>query len=745
MRFAQKMQKTLGAAVTLAFFGARLSKSSIIENMSLLVFDMHMRSAPRAYNPDMPVRIIDIDNESIGRIGQWPWPRTVLAKMNDRLTDAGVAVIAYDVIFAEEDRTSPKNMIDVLKSNPAAIEDSFANITNLKDHDTIFAESFARTRVVAGMFLLGYKTALIPAPRSGFSFSGASPIKNLESYQGVNTAIPELYAAASGSGSVSFQPDGDGVVRTAPLVGRVGDRIYPSLSMEALRVAQEASTYIIKSSDASNEWGGGDDKAPDMAALRVGNFEIPTTKDGKVLIYYTEPTDARLIPAWKILSDAPEDRDWEELLSGHIVFVGTSSEGLKDIITTPFRGGEPGVLAHAQVVEQVLEGKFINKPYWIDVIELFVILFFGTLTTLILPKLSAIRGVVLISLLGSIMYWASYIAFTRYNYMFDAVYPLFAMMVIYALITLVSFYLSEVERSRIRGAFSLYLSPKMVKQVNENPDMLKLGGDEREISMLFLDIRSFSKISESMRPQDITVFLNKFLTPMTEILQAHEATIDKYIGDSIVAFWNAPMEDPQHEKNAARAVIEMQEKLISLNTQYQNQSEFKWPEEVRIGIGINTGICCVGNLGSKQRFSYSMIGDAANVASRIEGQTKLYKVSALFGWDTAKALDGFAVLEADTVAVVGRKTPETIYMLAGDEKIAETSDFQTYKDSHDKFLDLYRSRDWTGAKRLIPDLTELAKTYNLEGYYGTLKERLELYEKSPPEPDWNGVFIAETK
>jgi len=735
----------VGALVTIAIFGARLSKPAIIEDLSLLFSDIHMRQAPRLYDPDIPVRIIDIDDESIKRIGQWPWPRTVLAEMNDRLTNAEVAVIAYDVIFSEADRTSPENMIEVLKSNPAAAQSDFQGISDLKSHDTIYAESFERTRVVLGMFLLGNETDTIAPPKSGFSFSGASPAESLEAYRGLNVAIPELYDAALGSGSVSFQPDGDGIVRTAPLLGRVGEKIYPSLAMEALRVAQDASSYIIKSSDASNEWGAGSGGSPDMAALRVGNFEIPTTKDGKLLMYYTQPTNERLIPAWKILSDNPADRDWENQLPGNIIFVGTSSEGLKDIVTTPFRGGEPGVLVHAQVVEQVLQGEYIHKPYWIDVIELFGILFLGTLMTIVLPRLSAARGVILILFFGNAIYWTSYLAFTRYNYVIDAVYPLLSIILIYILITLTSFYLTESERSRIRGAFSLYLSPEMVKQVSENPDLLKLGGEEREISVLFLDIRSFSQISETMRPQDITVFLNKFLTPMTDILQSHEATIDKYIGDAIVAFWNAPVDDPEHEKNSARAVLEMQKELADLNARYRNQSEFRWPDTVKIGVGVNTGVCCVGNLGSEQRFSYSMIGDAANLASRIEGLTKQYRVSSLFGTATAKALTGFALLEADIVSVVGRQTPETIYLLAGDENVTSTAEFKQYKEIHNKFLIHYRAQEWGAAKVMIAQLMKLASPYNLEGYYQTFNQRIETFEVTPPPSDWQGIHIAENK
>jgi len=542
----------VGMMVTAFFLFAYAAKPTTLGPVSNLLFDVFQRQHPRIYNPDTPVKIIDIDDESIKRIGQWPWPRTVMAEFNNKLAAADAAVIGYDILFSEEDRTSPENMIEVLRKNPQATSD-FDEISSLKSHDAIFAESFARTRVVAGMFLTSTEQSELPEPRHSFSFSGASPLKKLERYGGALTPLPILDAAATGSGYVSFIPDGDGVIRTAPLVGRVGERLFPSLSVEMLRAAQNASTFIIKSANASGEWGLNTAKDPDMAMLKVGAFEIPTTYDGKILVHYTQNHPERFIPAWKILSDDAAEQDWQYDVAGRLVFVGTSAEGLKDIVTTPQGGGQAGVIVHAQVAEQVIDGDFLYRPYWARIVEPFGILFLGGFFALILPRLKAALGIIVFLSLSLSVYFGAKYAFSHHNYLLDPVYPIMALATCYVLVTMTSFYMTESERSLIRGAFSLYLSPSMVKAVSENPDLLVLGGEERIITVLFLDVRAFSKISEYMSPAEITTFLNKFLTPMTDILQDHEATIDKYIGDAIVAFWNAPLDDPKHEINAARA------------------------------------------------------------------------------------------------------------------------------------------------------------------------------------------------
>jgi len=507
----------------------------------------HLFQFPREYDPDIPVRIIDIDDESIRRVGQWPWPRTVMAKLNDRLSQAGAAVQAYDVVFSETDRTSPENMLSVFKANPQA-KSSFDNIKKLKSHDDIFAESFADSRVVAGLFLVGDPSDSMPDLEHSFAYLGGNPTARADNYGGAIYPIPPLEKTASGLGHVSFQPDMDGVIRSAPLLGRVGDRLFPSLSAEALRVVQGAQNYIIKSSNASGELASKSLEIPEMVAMKIGGFEIPTTAKGDIIVYYSKPAPERYVPAWKILSDNQEDIDWVDKIAGHIVFIGTGAEGV-----------------HAQIIEQTIQGNFLKRPYWAATFETLSIAIYGLLISILVPKLTAARGAILFLFILNFAYIAVVIGYSKYKYIIDPVYPLLAAATTYIGVTLSSFYLTESERSRIRNAFSMYLSPDMVKQVSDDPTSLSLGGEERELTILFLDIRGFSSISEKMDPHQITAFLNKFLTPMTDILQDHNATIDKYIGDAIVAFWNAPLDDKDHVKNATRAVLAMQEKLANLN------------------------------------------------------------------------------------------------------------------------------------------------------------------------------------
>jgi len=734
----------IGVVITLLFFLAYVIKPKIIEQLNDLYFDLMQRQYSREYNPDVPVRIIDIDDESILRIGQWPWPRTQMTELNRRLGEVGAAVVAYDIVFSESDRTSPENMISVLKKNPAA-KGEFYNIAALRSHDKIFAESFDYTNVVTGFFLVNKPTDSLPRSPHGFAFSGSSPQARINNYAGALHALPMLEKKAAGIGHASFIPDRDGVIRQAPLLGRIDDRLFPSLSMEALRVPQGANNFIVKSANASGELGNIDLKHPEMASLKVGAFEIPTMPNGDMVIHYTQPHPERYIPAWKIFSDEAQDQDWQDKIAGHIVFIGTGAEGLKDLRATPIRGGEPGVLVHAQIVEQILGDQFLYRPYWARTIEMLGIILLGFILAFSLPRLTAVRGVIMILFMINIIGAASIYAFTNFNYILEPVYPLLAVSSLYVISTLASFYMTENERSRIRNAFSMYLSPTMVKRVSEDPGLLSLGGEERDLSVMFVDVRSFSKISETMRPQDITLFLNKFLTPMTDIIQEMDGTIDKYIGDAIVAFWNAPLDDDDHQRKAAKTILKMQSSLADLNAEYRNQNEFKWPDSVKMGLGVNTGICCVGNLGSEQRFSYSMIGDAANLASRIEGLTKQYGVSNLVGHTTVQASQDLAYIEADFVEVVGRVNPEHIYILLGDEKTASSADFKKFYKKHEAFIVAYRGQKWKKALALAKTLEDDATAYDIHDYYKIMSVRIKAYQANPPPTDWDGVYKATEK
>ena len=734
----------LGLLVTFGFYMAYIAKPATIEQMGNLLFDQYQRWAPREYDPDVPVRIIDIDDESLERLGQWPWPRSLMAQLNDRLTQAGAGVIAYDVIFSEKDRTSPENIMSVLAANPMAKGD-FDNVKSLMSHDQIFADAMGRSRVVPGFFFVNYETEKQPMYNGRLAWSGTKPKDKIKAYQGAITPLTRLENKASGEGFVSFTPGRDGIIRQAPMLARIGDDYYRSLSLEAIRVALNQGAVKVQISDGTDGLASTGTENPEVSKVIIGPFTVPTTPKGNMLVYFTKPHPERYIPAWKILSDEIPASQWSDKIAGHIVYVGTGAIGLKDIKATPIRGGEPGVLIHAQVTEQIIGEQYLKRPYWAGVIELLTLAVSGLLLALTLPYLGALRGAVLSAVIAGGVAFSSWYGFEAKQFLLNPIYPLMAILTSYLLVTLSSFYLTETERSRIRSAFSMYLSPTMVKKVSEDPGLLTLGGEERNMTILFLDIRSFSKISEGLEPNEITTFLNIFLTPMTNILQDNQATIDKYIGDAIVAFWNAPLDDDKHEENAAHAVMEMMRSLDGLNEKYSQQDEIKWPKDVRMGIGLNTGVCCVGNLGSEQRFSYSMIGDAANLASRIEGLTKQYKVHVLVGNSTAEKLDGFAIIEADLIKVIGRQTPERIFVLAGEQKEAATEEYHALIPLHKKFLEAYRNQDWKTAEGLIPELEKLAKPLDFHGYYDVMRARINGYKIEPPEKDWGGVFVATSK
>ncbi len=734
------MPTLLSLIMTAVLAVSYLYKPATIAQLGNLATDHFHRSHPREYNPDTPVRIIDIDEESIARIGQWPWPRTTMAKLNDNLNNAGAEVIAYDMIFSEADRTSPENIVTVLRDNPLATE-SFQNLANLKSHDAVFAESLARSNSVMGIFLVPKPSADLPAVKQGFAFLGDPPLGAIPNYGGSLQSLPQLEACASGNGNVSFQPDGDSIIRTAPMLARVGDRVFPSLAMDALRAAQGAKSFAVKSSNASGELQAVDKVETQVTSIRVGDFTVPSDENGKLQLYLTESKPERFIPAWKILLTSG---DWEERIGGHIVFIGTGAEGLKDIKSTPLNAAEPGVTVHAQAAEQIINEQYLLRPYWANMIEMFALVGAGVVLSLALPRLSAAKGAILTLIIGLIVWNAAQWAFVNKQFILDPVYPLLVVLSVYLIASLSSFYLTESERSQIRNAFSMYLSPDLVRKVSEDPSLLKLGGEDREMTILFLDVRSFSRISESMTPSDITTFLNLFLTPMTDILQDNKATIDKYMGDAIVAFWNAPLDDPDHQANAVRAVLDMQTALDDLNAKYAAQDEVKWPEKVRMGIGLNTGVCTVGNLGSQQRFSYSIIGDAANVASRIEGLTKQYGVTSMAGEAAAKDMTEFALLEADLIKVVGRDTPERIFMICGDEVLARSKTFSAFKSAHVAFLGSYRAGDFVKAEAQARALEAEAGRYNVAGYYRTLLARISIYRHDPPE-NWTGIYEAQSK
>ncbi len=617
-----------------------------------------------------------------------------------------------------------------------------AALAGLPSHDTLLAESFRPVPVVAGVFLVAEPRPDALEPKAGFTLHGSLPTRHVETYSGALVPLPELEAAAAGTGFVSLEGDADGIVRRVPLVAIHRGTLVPALSLEAVRVARRAGSPNLLASDGSGETAS---TAVAAVAVRLDGIDIPVTDDGEMWVHYPAHGARAALPAGPIISGTMPDADLARAVRGRIVFVGGSAAGLQDLVSTPLSARIAGVTVHAAAAEQILAGDFLERPDWALGLELVLALLLGIALALLLPRLGAARGA-LTALAGiGLVVAGSWLAFTRLHYLFDPTYPVLALVAVYAVQTVAVFYREERQRRHIHAAFDRYLSPELVRQIAADPGKLELGGEERDMSVLLTDIRGFSRISERVSPREVIQFLIAFLTPMSEILLARRATLDKYIGDAILAFWNAPLDDPDHHANAARAALEMIAKVGELNRTMPGRKGVVWPGEVKVGVGLNSGLCCVGNMGSRQRLSYSLIGDTVNMASRLEGLTKLYGVPIIAGHALAERLDGFALLELDRVRVVGRDAPESIFALLGDEATRGEETFERLARAHSAMLAAYRAQRWDEAEAALAAAAPDYATYGISALHDLFVRRLAALRERPPGPEWDGVFVATEK
>jgi adenylate cyclase len=699
-----------------------------LEQLRLKLFDNYQRLQPRAYEP-LPVTIVDIDEESLRRLGQWPWSREKLATLTARLSQDGVAAVGWDIVFAEADRTSPALLLPTWKGFLG--KDVTKGVT-IPDYDAVFAEAINAGNVVMG-FVLSDSAFETPKKMFGFVTKGESPTDSLFPYAGAVSSLPVLTDAARGNGALNAIPDSDGLIRKVPLLFRVRDQILPSLAAETLRIAQGASTYVVTSTEAG------------ISSVKIGEYDIPTDRHGHVWVHYTPYQQTRYIPAWEVLTDEFD----VTRLEGNIVLIGTSAAGLKDIRATPLDPVTNGVEVHAQALEQMLSGHFLERPDWLETAELFMMVAAGLLVWAVLTFTSPYIGAICTTVILFVACWGSWVGFSKYHMLIDSVSPSLVILMIYLVETLRGYITTERERRQVRHAFSHYMSPALVKKLAEQPDSLKLGGEMKEMTILFCDIRGFTTISEQFDAEGLTRFINSFLTPMTNIILERQGTIDKYIGDCIMAFWNAPLDDADHAMNACRSALAMLEGLKLLNETRERESEESGSRfiPVRIGIGLNTDICCVGNMGSDQRFDYSVLGDGVNLASRLEGQSKYYGMTIVIGEKTYAAVQDFAVMELDVMKVKGKTEAVRIFGLMGDERLAETAKWKAFLHTHQEMLQAYRAAAWEKALDALNHMEVAAASANMEidGFIALYKERITDYQTTPPPADWDGVYVATSK
>ena len=706
-----------------------------------VAFDSFQRIKPRTYHPATPVRIVDIDEAALAEFGQWPWPRTIVARLIDKLTEKGAAVIAFDVVFAEPDRSSISRMVKdlVAFTDPATVQKLAAAI---QDNDKVLADAIAHSRVVLGFGFDPHGGSQPPKRMFGTAFAGDDPSQFLPVQQGTVKPLAILEAAAKGNGSVNTDVEGS-VIRRVPMLFRVAGQegLFPALSIEALRVAQGASTYVIKSSGASSEMSFG--AKTGIVAIRTGDIEARTDSRGRLALYDSGHREERFVSARAVLKDeVPPDK-----LDGQIVFIGTSAIGLKDLRSTPVDDSAPGVEVHAQLAEQMIEQEFLARPDFADGAEFLYLAAIGALFVFLLPRLSAGKMTIVAAIFIGIGLAVPWIAFSEYDLLFDPIYPPVTLAVIYVSGTALAFMRTERERAAIRGAFGLYLSPDQVERIARHPELLQLGGEMREITVMFTDVRGFTRISEQFDPHGLTRFMNRFLTPMTDLIRSHRGTIDKYMGDAIMAFWNAPLDVDRHAALACDTALAMQARLVELNEEWKAEAEAEGRGHipVNIGIGLNTGQASVGNFGSTQRFTYSCLSDDVNLASRLEGQCKTYSVGIIIGDKTRLQVPDYAALEIDLVMVKGKTEPERVHALVGGLAVAQTPAYQELVQLQAAFLAQYRTGGFVEALDLIAGCEAAAAAVGWrQGYYNMMRVRVDgLIDDSPH--DWTGVYVAKEK
>ncbi len=689
------MVVAVASGTLLAVTALRAANPWFLGEMRERTFDAYQRLKPRPYQ-DFPVRVVDIDEASLAALGQWPWPRTRIAALVSRLNELGAAVIAFDVLFAEPDRTSPSALATDLQGGDDGESQRLRELlARLPDHDQVLADAIAEAPVV---------TAFTPIPRKndhrppdnkvGLAFvgTGTVPTRVVQVFAGAATNIPIIDAAAKGIGGITLSgKDEGGVVRRAPMLYSDGRKVYPSLAATALRVAQQKDSIVVRDARAEGAFSGGGTALVDM---RIGEFVLPLTRTGELWAYYDRDRRERYVSVKDVLDPAKEG-EVRPRIEGQIVFVGTSAAGLLDSRMTSLGQYVPGVSIHAQITEQILGRTFLSRPDWADGIEVSAMLVLGALLTSLLlmlgPTTALVVGAVVISLAGA----GSWFAFSSLGLLFDPIYPSLGAAAVYAAVVGMLYLTTDHERKFVRQAFGQYLAPALLNKLVHAPHLMRLGGEIRQISIMFMDVRAFTPIAEALSAEDLVHFLNTLLSPLSDAIQAELGTIDKYIGDAIMAFWNAPLDIPDHAARACAAALGMRAAIRRLNDEdaFGFRARGLRDPEVAIRIGINTGEACVGNMGSQQRFNYSALGDAVNVASRIESTVKAFGVDILIAEETARVAEGFAMLEAGELALKGKSRPTKMFALIGDAMHAASAQFKALATAHGQLLGALAARD----------------------------------------------------
>ncbi len=675
--------------------------------------------------PGGQVVIIDIDERSLGELGQWPWPRNDLARLLQKLDEAGCRVAALDLVFAEPDRTSARNYLayfrDYLKTDVDTDREGWNN-------DATLGRTVAETKTILGYFFELDPAAVVTDARSPFP-EYMVPVAELEDRYpralgritraaGAVLNVSDIAGDCLTEGFFNAAPDATGVVRRVPLFIRFQDFLYPSLALEAMREFKGVVPSLAVGPRA-------------LQGLRWDDQFIPLDATGSLYINYRGPP--RTFPYISAV-DILQDRADQSLLRGRIALIGTSVWGLRDLRATPFAETFPGVEIHATIIDNLLQGDPLkHDPATEMAIVLTLILVGGILMSLAMARSGPISGVLIAAVFMGLLLAGHYVLFVQFQRLIGVAYPALAFLMFFIGLSTFNYFHEGREKRYIREAFGRYVSPAVVNELIRSPGKLELRGEEKNITVMFSDIRNFTGLAERLSPRQTCELLNEYFTVMTEVIMAHQGTVDKLLGDAVMAMWGAPLDDEQHAVNAVRAALSMKARLAEDMPPWKRRHGI----DLMAGIGINTGMASVGNMGSRNRFDYTVIGDNVNLASRLDGLVKVYGVNILISETTRNALgSNFLCRPIDIVRVKGRHEPVKIFEPVGEGNVSlrlrqEIGDFS-------EMFNLYQAGAFQEALKMVKALQRQSPQPLYEFY----RERLQCLLRQPPAGDWQGVYEA---
>jgi len=751
LKRAFSFDRLVGLTMLAAFLVVYWINPYPVEFVRNKTFDFFEKLQPRPIPAPgtSPVIIIDLDEESLNEIGQWPWPRNILADMVRNLFVMGVGVVGFDMAFPEPDRMNPA----VIANSIAGIDDETREkLSKLSGNDEAFANIIRQTRVVLGQAAYWEELDTAKGPPVKKSVAVRKLSKNAPDPKSYLPTVPSLVrntpiieqAAAhkmGGHGIFSLVPELDGIVRRVPTLFVYDGNMYPSLAVEMLRLATGRQTMLVETNLAGVKG----------VAIAKG-LKIPTDKIGRTYPYYSKSDKSKYISVRDVMNGTVDPAR----IKGKLALFGTSAVGLLDIRSIPTEGVIPGVEVHAQVIENALEQNFLSRPNYADAVELFLILIGGLMMIILVPWVGAKWALLVFIVIGTSAGGSSWYMFIEHQMLFDSVFAVAFILLLYTTLTFTGYAREEAQRRQTRDAFSKYLSPDMVARVAENPGELKLGGDLREMTLLFCDVRGFTTISEQFDAVGLTSLINKLLTPLTNVILDRRGTVDKYMGDCIMAFWNAPLDDDDHPYHGCLSALAMLAEMGPLNDRLEIEAVEEGRKHIplKVGLGLNSGPCVVGNMGSDMRFDYSVLGDTVNLAARLEGQSKSYGMNVVLGPSTYEQVkDRLATIDLDFIQVKGKTSGTYIYALMGDADLKADPAFINIQTKIHEAMDSYRTQRFDEAAGMFEEIRVLGDNehspwtldIDLDVLCDLYEERIAEYKVNPPAEDWDGVFIATTK